>query len=98
MSSSTATRISRPEGPRCSTGSCSHSCAHDRRRQVAAGFAAFGLGGDVAAAQGEVVAQPGGGAAGAGQPERADPGEDRLTSRQVSDARLGGCICPVESR
>ena len=68
---------------------------HDRGGQVAAGFAAFGLGGDVVAVEGEVVAQPGGGAAGAGQPQRADPGEDPRTSRQVL-APDSGLNSPVE--
>lgn len=37
---------------------------HDRRGQIPAGFTAFGFGGDVAEGEGEIVAQPRGGAAG----------------------------------
>ena len=49
---------------------------HDLRWQVASGFAAHGLGGDVTDPEGEVAGQPGGGLPGAGQAERADPGQD----------------------
>ena len=70
---------------------------HDRRGEVAAGFTAFGLGRDVAEGQGEVAAQTGGGAAGAGQPERPDRPRTRLTSRQIF-ARSSGLIWPVAAR
>ena len=48
---------------------------HDLRRQVPAGLAALGLGGDVAEPEGEVTGQPGGRLAGPGQAQGADPGQ-----------------------
>src|ERR1019366_8696231 len=41
--------------------------------QVPAGLGPLGLGGDVAVGEGKIITQPGGGAAGAGQPEHPDP-------------------------
>ena len=51
---------------------------HDLRRQVASRLAAFGAGGDVAAADHEVAGQPGGWLPGPGQADRADPSQDGL--------------------
>ena len=48
---------------------------HDLRRHVAAGFAAFGFGGDVAAFDGEIAGQPGCCLARPGQAEGADAGQ-----------------------
>jgi hypothetical protein len=48
---------------------------HDLRRQVTPGFAAFGIGGDVAALDGEVSGQSCRGPCGPGQAERSDPGQ-----------------------
>jgi hypothetical protein len=49
---------------------------HDLRWQVTAGLAAFGIGGDIAALDGEVSGQPGRGPPGSGQAQGADPGQD----------------------
>ena len=51
---------------------------HDRGGDVPAGLPAFGLGGDVTGGEDEVLAQPGGRAAGAGQPQCPDPAQDAL--------------------
>ena len=48
---------------------------HDLWRQVTAGLAAFGVGGDVGAFDGEVAGQPGRRPAGSGQPQGSDPGQ-----------------------
>ena len=50
---------------------------HDLRRQVTARFAAFGVGGDVGAFDGDVTGQPGRDLTGPGQAQGTDPGQHR---------------------
>jgi hypothetical protein len=49
---------------------------HDLRRQVTTGLAAFGIGGDIAALDGEVSGQPARGPPEPGQAQGADPRQD----------------------
>ena len=56
---------------------------HDLRRQVAAGLAAFGVGGDVGAFDGEIAGQPGRGRPVRVRPRARIPASTARTSRQI---------------
>ena len=57
---------------------------HDLGWQVASGFAALGIGGNVAEPDGEVAGQPGGRLPGPGQAQGADPGQHGRAPRQMT--------------
>jgi hypothetical protein len=62
---------------------------HDLRREIPIWFAWFGLGGDVAEVEGEVLAQARGEAAGPGQPEGSDAGKHVADLASGPDPRVG---------
>ena len=87
MISSTATRISRQEMACSRSGSCAHSCAMISAGQVPVRFGIFGLDRDVTGGEGEVLAQAGGRAAGAGHPEGPQPSQK--VADLAADPRTG---------